>query len=159
MPWLALVLTLALQSTSPADSGPIFLIGNHYKVDSYDFEVTVKDVEGSPTWPDTATAPPLSASAAIRSAQPIVHQLTPGDDRWQPGEITLRRIHSNWWVYVVGFTPPPPTPPCVVSTSMSYYDTFRVVVLMNGRVIVPKFTQGARPVPSPCATLTTEPPR
>jgi hypothetical protein len=150
MLWLTLVLALVAQGTPQADVPPMFVVFNWFQGDGYDFEVTEQQLTSSPPWLATADNPPLSARAAIQAARPVVLQLTPGDDRWRITEVNVRHVHDQWWVYVVGFAPPPPPIGGPMNSAVSVYDTLRVVVLMDGRAVVPKVKKGMLPTrPNP----------
>jgi hypothetical protein len=98
----------------------------------WDFVVTHQDIENSPRWLDTDDNPPLSPRAAIRSARLLLSQLMKDGNQWRLDSVQLRPIDfPRSWIYVVDFQQPPPRPDGGISTKMS------VVVLMNGRAIVP----------------------
>jgi len=81
---------------------------------------------------DTYDNPPLSPRAAIQSAHILLSQLMKDADKWRLASVKLQPIlFPDAWIYVVEFAPPPARP------DGGIYTTMTVVVLMNGRAIVP----------------------
>ncbi|PYR98303.1 MAG: hypothetical protein DMG16_21210 [Acidobacteria bacterium] len=127
---IALTLTLAMQEQ--VDVGAAAAFSSYVAGQRWDFVVSHEDVGNSARWLDTDDSPPLSPRAAIRSARVLLSQLMKDADQWRLDSVSLRPIaFPEVWIYVVDFQPPPPSPLGGHVAKMS------VVVLMNGRAIVP----------------------
>ena len=127
---LVLAVTFAMQN--PVYAGAAATYSSYVNGQRWDFVVSHQDVENSPRWRDVDDTPPLSPRAAIRSARSLLSRLMKDGDQWSVGSVNLRPIDfPSSWIWVVDFQQPSPRPNGGLLTTMS------VVVLMNGRAVVP----------------------
>ena len=125
---LVLVVTLAMQE--PVYVGAAATYSSYVDGQRWDFVVSHEDIGSSPRWLDTDDSPPLSPRAVIRAARVLLSQLIKGGNQWRIESVTLRPInYPGSWIYVVSFQQPRP--------GGGLLTTMNVVVLMNGRAIVP----------------------
>ena len=98
----------------------------------WDFIVSRQDIENSPRWREVDVSPPLPPRVAIQSARFLLWQLIKDARTWRLASVKLQPIYRPGdWIYLVEFAPPPPR------THGGLINTMTVVVLMNGRAIVP----------------------
>jgi hypothetical protein len=128
-----LVLAVAIQS-APAT------FSSYTEGTRWDFVVSRDDIERSPRWADSDDSPPLAPRPAMRSARLMLAGLVPNADQWRTGSVNLQQVlFADTWIYIVEFRQPSKSPAGGVVTPM------RVVVLMNGRAIIPVKSQWPRP--------------
>ncbi|PXA04153.1 hypothetical protein DDZ13_08930 [Coraliomargarita sinensis] len=107
----------------------------------YDFSVIDEDLESAPSWRSNEAYPPLSPRKADSAARELLTRLVKEPERWKRINITLSQIKDEEkWVYVIhfiGFHPPG-----VVDGPVP---EMRVVVLMDGKPVVPDIVKLKRP--------------
>ena len=125
---ITLALTLAMQSNvSPPATHNSYVDGQRWE-----YVVTRQDTESSPRWREVDVSPPLPPRVAIQSARFLLWQLIKDARTWRLASVKLQPIYRPGdWIYLVEFAPPPPR------THGGLINTMTVVVLMNGRAIVP----------------------
>jgi hypothetical protein len=106
---------------------------SYYKGNRYDFNITQERLNRIPSWPATEANPPLSPRKAMAVAVAYLPKLVEDAGKWHQDEVTLTQVgHRDKWVYVVKFSGP--LPPGVMDGMVPQ---MRLVVLMNGEIVVP----------------------
>jgi hypothetical protein len=87
------------------------------------------DLDNAP-WDDLGKDPPLSVRTAIDKAKSYAKSITKGDHLFDVGDVTLKKILSSKYVYIVEL---------FAHSESGYSDGFllplNVVVLMDGSVV------------------------
>lgn len=108
----------------------------------YDFRITTEQLSNTPAWLEGEPGPPLSPGPAREIARENLHKFFEDADQWRVSEITLVPVAQRW-VYLVGFTEPPP------KNSLSHLSSpFKIVVMMDG-VVVPATESSWKPQTPP----------
>ena len=95
-----------------------------------DARVYGKELYSAPEWKDANEDPPLPRKVAIEKAMTYAKTFNV-DKYWvEVGDITLKRLHLAYYVYVVEIRFRPGK-----ANFGGFYPTLNVVVLMNGKVV------------------------
>lgn len=106
---------------------------SYYKGNRYDFNITQAQLNGTPSWSALSANPPLAPRRAMALATAYLPKLVEEAGKWHQDEVALTKVGSgDKWVYVVKFSGF--HPPNVVDGPVP---VMRLVVLMNGEVVVP----------------------
>jgi hypothetical protein len=99
----------------------------------WDFTVQRADLERTPPWLESDENPPLSPRRAIASASTLLGRLIPAANAWRFSAVLLQPVGgADRWVYLVGFSEPPPGPLGGIGPM-----PLQFVVLMNGVAVEP----------------------
>ncbi len=129
---LPLLLSVLLQIP---DGRVVMSFSSYFDGEHFEFAVTRTDLEASPQWLPNSPAPPLAIREAVSVGRTKLVQLLPSAAEWTFQQVTLHPTQvENVWVYSVQFSP---TPPSMVGGVTA---PFRIMVLMDGRVVEPKRT-------------------
>jgi hypothetical protein len=102
----------------------------------FDFIVRWVELEQTPLWLESDQNPPLPPRRAIAAARAELARLVPAPEAWQLSEVQLQPVGGpDRWVYLVGFSEPPPGPLGGIGPM-----PLQIVVLMNGVAIEPTLT-------------------
>ena len=104
------------------------------------FIVTRPQLDETPSWPDEAENPPLSARKAIAIARSYLPKLVSDAERWSLGRVSLKPMGKDKWVYVVQMNEPDLPRPMLGKT----VHTMQLVVLMNGETVKPVISKSKR---------------
>lgn len=98
----------------------------------YTSVVLLKDLSTAPKWNSADDWPPLKPRVAADSAKNAVGKIAP-HIKWSVHEFSLVRVgEPGDWIYIVELKTVSET-----ITSDGFRDSFKVVVLLDGRAIVP----------------------
>jgi hypothetical protein len=125
------IVAALLQASNPNEASHFF---SHFHGEQWEFAVTQKALDASPSWADDADSPPLPPRSASRVAAQELQDLGLDASAWRVNQIILQQTGrtARKFVYLVEFTERPP------SSSVEYLSvTCRIPVLMDGTTVRP----------------------
>ena len=130
------VVQAAIQSAGTDANDPLVIREfSWWRDHSYEALVRQSEMQMSPAWEEKDENPPLSARKAMAAGRQYVAQQFRGGVDWRLASVTLRPgVVRDRWYYVLQFEVPPETDPGSIITT-ERWEPFRVIVLMNGRVV------------------------
>lgn len=113
---------------------------------SFNYRVTVKQMQAVPAWKEDADHPPLPARKAIRLARDFQRKSVTArkDHTWkfESAKLLLVDVKANQWIWVIRFEEWPDEPQIENGVGVGgMMGEFEVVILMDGTVVQPETTE------------------
>jgi hypothetical protein len=140
----ALILSVVAWRAFGGDLFPFYELMSYADGKQFRFKVLAAELQKTPAWPADAAHPPLDPRKAAEIARKQMDELVSDGTKWPLYEIRLATMGDGLhWIYIVAFELP--RNPEIATFGI---DNFRVIVLMDGRVIKPAIMPYPRPGPS-----------
>lgn len=131
-----LSLCLAIAANAQAFDGQPRFVGHFYNYigkTRYSSVVTSADLDETPKWDESQAEPPLAPRQAVLAARQCLEKLKLPIQQWEVDLIALLPAgEDSYWLYDVTFSE------FSGRGSAGKLQRFSIIVLMNGRAVVPR---------------------
>jgi hypothetical protein len=124
------LILLVITALSAAQAETTFTI--EYGGKKYEFHVSERELQATPSWAPDQETPPLSPRRAIELARNQLGTLMPNATDWRLYDVTLRPVDDRW-IYLITFMEP-----LRGGNAQQVSAGVQLVVLMNGVAVTPR---------------------